>query len=325
MRLILMFPLVLAACPDDGATVTTTETTTGSTGGSTTDVGTDSTTGGTDATPTTTTDGDTTTPTDSGPMTDPDPTTGTPVVDTDTSTTEPGATVGETDTSTGGVGECEPGVNEACYSGPKQTLGVGECVGGERTCADDEAWGPCVGEVVPADESCNGGGDEDCDGIDPCGGYAWSRVFGAGGDESGRKVAFDGAGNLVLVARGNSVLDFGGGGLVSAGGYDLFVARFAPDGGHLWSKRFGDAAPQFDEYFALAVDDAGGIAIAGDFAGVLDFGGGPLTANGPNSGFIVRLTADGEHVWSQALDGRRPGPCASVDPTRARSTSAAVR
>jgi len=61
-----------------------------------------------------------------------------------------------------------------CYSGPPETLGVGECVAGQLTCAAGQ-WGAftptnlfiedfCLGEVVPKPEICNGK-DDDCDGV----------------------------------------------------------------------------------------------------------------------------------------------------------------
>ncbi len=60
---------------------------------------------------------------------------------------------------------CEPGAEEACYSGPEGTAGVGACAAGTRTCADDGlGYGPCVGEVVPALELCGNTIDDDCDG-----------------------------------------------------------------------------------------------------------------------------------------------------------------
>ena len=61
-------------------------------------------------------------------------------------------------------GECEPGASEACYSGPPGSLGVGACAGGDRSCDANGFWGPCLGEVLPADEVCDNGVDDDCDG-----------------------------------------------------------------------------------------------------------------------------------------------------------------
>src|SRR5262245_20610836 len=76
----------------------------------------------------------------------------------------------------GGAG-CKGGAEEACYSGPEGTQGVGNCVGGTRTCnKDGSGWGPCVGEIVPSEEDCAKPEDEDCDGEAPrCPGAAlWS-------------------------------------------------------------------------------------------------------------------------------------------------------
>lgn len=60
--------------------------------------------------------------------------------------------------------ECEPGDVQDCYSGPVNTEGVGICASGLHTCGDDGTFGDCVGEVIPATESCDVDGDEDCDG-----------------------------------------------------------------------------------------------------------------------------------------------------------------
>jgi len=65
----------------------------------------------------------------------------------------------------GGATLCAAGVTESCYSGPEATLGVGLCAAGLRTCNEDGmSWGTCVGEVLPATETCNTPGDDDCDG-----------------------------------------------------------------------------------------------------------------------------------------------------------------
>jgi DNA-binding beta-propeller fold protein YncE len=49
-----------------------------------------------------------------------------------------------------------------CYGGSPETIGIGDCVSGLSTCVGG-VWGPCLGEVVPAEETCNGI-DDDCDG-----------------------------------------------------------------------------------------------------------------------------------------------------------------
>ena len=60
---------------------------------------------------------------------------------------------------------CPPGVLVDCYSGPPGTLDVGACKSGAAQCNDaGTELGPCTGDVVPVDESCELDGDEDCDG-----------------------------------------------------------------------------------------------------------------------------------------------------------------
>ena len=64
---------------------------------------------------------------------------------------------------------------EICYSGAAETLGLGACRAGLRTC-EDGRWSPCDGQVLPGTEICDGT-DNNCDGgIDEgvqneCGGW----------------------------------------------------------------------------------------------------------------------------------------------------------
>ena len=67
--------------------------------------------------------------------------------------------------ASGGTGPCQPGATGGCYTGPPQTLNVGECKPGQRTCDPQTLqWGPCTGEVLPSTEICGNLTDEDCDG-----------------------------------------------------------------------------------------------------------------------------------------------------------------
>ncbi|MBI5532572.1 MAG: hypothetical protein HY898_07645 [Deltaproteobacteria bacterium] len=67
----------------------------------------------------------------------------------------------------GGAGcACTPGAQQTCYTGPAGTLGKGVCVAGSQTCnADGQAWGPCIGQIIPDVDSCLNSLDDDCNGI----------------------------------------------------------------------------------------------------------------------------------------------------------------
>ncbi len=82
-------------------------------------------------------------------------------------------------------------LQQACYTGPAGTEGVGACHGGAQSCSAG-AWGICQGEVTPQTEQCNLA-DDDCDGSDDedydlqtdlanCGQCGWSCVAHAGAD-----------------------------------------------------------------------------------------------------------------------------------------------
>ena len=79
-------------------------------------------------------------------------------------------------------GDCVVGATEPCYDGPAEALGNPPCQMGARTCTEDGTWGPCEGAVLPAEELCNDGVDDDCDGegddglINACGACAPAPV-----------------------------------------------------------------------------------------------------------------------------------------------------
>lgn len=94
-------------------------------------------------------------------------------------------------------------------------------------------------------------------------------------------------------------MNFGGSSLTSAGGSDIFVAKFDAAGNHVWSKRFGGASDQYAE--RVAVDGSGNVFVTGYFFGTVDFGGGVLTNAGPFGwdAFLARFDAAGNHLWSK--------------------------
>lgn len=103
---------------------------------------------------------------------------------TSTSTAHGGASTGgggSGGSNTGGGPACTPGSTKPCYTGPAATKNVGLCAEGKSTCAENgSAWGPCIGEVTPAPETCLTAGDDDCNGQVNEGGAGCSCAPGAG-------------------------------------------------------------------------------------------------------------------------------------------------
>ncbi|MDC0722438.1 hypothetical protein [Nannocystis bainbridge] len=133
----------------------------------------------------------------------------------------------------------------------------------------------------------------------------WSRGFGGLGVELEPRAVFDDAGDIVLSAAFESLIDLGGGPLAAADARDLLLAKFDATGAHLWSKSFGNLADA--SAHDLAVGPAGDIAVAGWFANSIDLGGGPFADGGA---YLAVFAGDtGEHRWSQQLASGNSAGC----------------
>ncbi len=134
----------------------------------------------------------------------------------------------------------------------------------------------------------------------PAGDHLWSKRFGSAAADTAHAVHADAAGNIYVAGRFDGTTNLGGGDLASAGSYDIFLAKYSPNGDHLWSKRFGDTGGG-DWAQALAVDRSGNVLMAGSFTGHVNFGGGDLSGGDNPSVFIAKYTPGGSHMWSRGV------------------------
>jgi len=95
----------------------------------------------------------------------------------------------------------------------------------------------------------------------------------------------DAAGNRYVAGTFSGTFDAGGGPLVSAGGTDVYLAKYAPSGAHVWSRRFG--GPNDDFALPPAVNAAGAVAVQA-------------------SEEIVRLDTDGTERFRRTAFERSP-------------------
>ena len=144
--------------------------------------------------------------------------------------------------------------------------------------------------------------------FDPNGELLWAKKFGIAGPGPGNiayDVAIDADGNIVMVGSIAGRMDFGGGVLQSFGGSDVFVVKLDPDGGHIWSRRFGGIGG-LEEGRLVALDGSGRITIAGRYPGGIDFGGGPLYGDYDEI-FLATFDSSANHVWSRGFLVGTPG------------------
>ncbi|MEK7576503.1 MAG: SBBP repeat-containing protein [Patescibacteria group bacterium] len=145
-----------------------------------------------------------------------------------------------------------------------------------------------------------GGGDFFVAKYSASGVYLWARRAGSLADDRAGGVAVDRDGNVLVTGYFAGTIDLGGGVLTATGG-NIFVAKYSAGGAHLWSESFGPTttASGYAISNALAVDGSGNVVVGGLFAGVGDFGGGPLSGAGGSDIFVAKYTAAGGHVWSR--------------------------
>jgi hypothetical protein len=145
--------------------------------------------------------------------------------------------------------------------------------------------------------------------------HLWSKRFGGCSNDYGNSFSVDSSGNVYMTGYfSSSTIDFGGGALTNAGGYDIFLAKFDSNGNHLWSKRFGGS--DYDRGYSISVDSSGNVYITGDFeSSTIDFGGGALTNAGYWDIYLAKFDSNGNHLWSKRFGGSGwdKGQSVSVD------------
>jgi hypothetical protein len=135
------------------------------------------------------------------------------------------------------------------------------------------------------------------------GGYLWANGYASSGNDSGNGIAVDGSGNLVVVGSFQGSLSLGGSTFTSAGGSDVFVAKYSgSNGAHMWSVSGGGSGN--DRGKAVAVDASGNVVVTGEFIGTASIGGSTLSSPynpGYNNMFLAKYSATGTPVWSQGF------------------------
>jgi hypothetical protein len=147
--------------------------------------------------------------------------------------------------------------------------------------------------------------------MEPNGGLRWARRDGGSLTDLAAAVVNFADGSCLLAGSFSGSATFGAGEpnattLISAGDADVFLARFASDGGLVWAKRAGGAGA--DRALAAAVLSDGAVVLAGDFTLNATFGAGEtgvvaLIAAGFADIWTARFSADGTLAWARRAGG----------------------
>jgi hypothetical protein len=109
---------------------------------------------------------------------------------------------------------------------------------------------------------------------------------------------------FVIAATATAAVPFGSFSGMAGGGKDLFVAKLKATGELVWARQIGGTGDQIAR--AVAVDGAGNAFVAGQFAGVLDFGAGalPKPPTGAKNVYVAKLDSMGMPIATIAIGNR---------------------
>jgi len=151
------------------------------------------------------------------------------------------------------------------------------------------------------------------------GGSAFEQVRGVVVDNAGNRIVVGGTRSRDFPTTFGPAFQTGGGNTGGAGLMDVFVVKFDPSGGVLWSRLLG--GPNYDRAYDVEVDSAGNILLSGragagfpTTAGAHQeqFGGGQGGFYGDQDGFVAKLSADGELQWATYLGSGDNGVCDDI-------------
>ncbi len=130
--------------------------------------------------------------------------------------------------------------------------------------------------------------------------FIWARQ--AGGDEAWGMAA-DAAGNVYIAGKMYGTAIFGTNTLVSAGSYDIFLAKYARDGDLAWVRQAGNVSS--DVAMAVAVDNDGNVFVTGLFGSNVWFDSILVTNRNPSRWdiFLAKYDGDGNVLWARNAGG----------------------
>ena len=163
-----------------------------------------------------------------------------------------------------------------------------------------------------------GGNDTFIAKYDSSGALVWAKGIGGTSSDIAASMQIDSGGNSYLIGTFQGTADFDPGAgttnLTSAGGNDVFIAKYDSTGALVWAKNVGGTSS--DTGSSIAVDSNGNSYVAGTFEGTADFDPGAGTTNLTSAGdtdlFIAKYDSTGALVWAKNAGGTDTDQAASV-------------
>ncbi|AWV99546.1 SBBP repeat-containing protein [Arcticibacterium luteifluviistationis] len=134
------------------------------------------------------------------------------------------------------------------------------------------------------------------------GSLQWVKSAGGASADLGQSIKVDDSGNIYVVGYYAGTATFGSTSISSAGSYDIFVAKYTPNGTLNWVQSAGGASNDYGK--SVAVDGSGNVYITGYYAGTATFGSTSFRSAGGTDVFVAKYNAGGALEWVQSGGGR---------------------
>lgn len=128
--------------------------------------------------------------------------------------------------------------------------------------------------------------------------FQWVQRAGSTNQDYAASIAVDGSGNAYITGNFRDAATFGESIVFSAGGADVFIAKYSSAGGLQWVQRAGGANDEFTN--SIAVDGSGNAYITGSFRDTATFGTATITSAGFEDIFIAKYSSS-LNSWAFAV------------------------
>lgn len=140
--------------------------------------------------------------------------------------------------------------------------------------------------------------------------FVWGKGIGGTDADFGNGIGFDGKSSLYVTGTFRGTVDFdpsvNTSTATSAGGDDIFIAKYDTSGNYYFVKRIGSSGNEVAQSIAVENVANGNYYITGYFAGTVDFDPSASTANlfaNVNDVFIGKYSSAGNYVWAKKVGG----------------------
>ncbi|RFS17912.1 SBBP repeat-containing protein [Emticicia sp. C21] len=132
--------------------------------------------------------------------------------------------------------------------------------------------------------------------------WEWVKRGGGGGNDYGKALAISVTGDIIVAGTFEGTATFGTTTFISAGPSDIVIARYNNNGVEQSFKKEGGTGTETPKYLGIDAND--NIYLIGDFYGIADFSGIPLTGFANSiDGFIAKYKSNNTIQWAQRLGG----------------------